>query len=235
MSKKYENVWEWSVIFRPNSQVCCSELGQSLGFMLQTLAVMAGSPLLSASTAFDTNLVAGFSHNSSGFVHKNCWISQFFWRFPWGRDFIKVDFGENKSSFFGQGQRCFIFASNNQDSGLMEFIGLPWQIKPPHIFYHFFGRVSEFFHFCCSLKSPPSSQSRCFFPHAGLCRLSQMAESIKNRLSSESLTAGTNILQITGWGSLFDLLEGFGRLSIVYPDSIHNPCEPWGTKELPRS
>lgn len=31
-----------------------------------------------------------------------------------------------------------------------------------------------------------------------LCRLNQMTESIKNRLSSETLTAGSNILQITG-------------------------------------
>ena len=42
---------------------------------------------------------------------------------------------------------------------------------------------------------------------AGLCRLNQMTESIKNRLSSETLTAGSNILQITGW-ELFCCMEG---------------------------
>jgi hypothetical protein len=60
-----DNDAQWYSL-RLNSQVRCCELGQSLGFLLQTLtAVMAGSSLLSAGTALDTNLVADFS---CGFV-----------------------------------------------------------------------------------------------------------------------------------------------------------------------
>ena len=48
--------------FRLNSQVRCFELGQSLGFLHQTLApVMAGSSLLPDGTTLDTNLGADFS------------------------------------------------------------------------------------------------------------------------------------------------------------------------------